>query len=121
MVRSATARAYPVTEREFTAQVLQLAHIYGWLVAHFRPARRVDGSWRTPLQGDGAGFPDLVLVRGPWGERPARVIFAELKAEDGRIGRLQTRWLGALEAVAGVETYVWKPSQLAHEILEVLT
>jgi VRR-NUC domain len=103
------------TEREFTAQVMTIAHLYGWTVAHFRPARRADGSWMTPLQGDGAGFPDLVLVRGE------RCLFAELKAEGGRLAPLQQRWLEALRAVPGLEVVVWKPSQLAGEILAALT
>lgn len=102
------------TEREFTAQCLALAHLYGWLTMHERPARRLDGTWRTPAQGDGAGWPDLVLCR------PPRLIFAELKAEHGKIAPLQQRWLDALRAVPGCEVYVWRPAQLADEINQVL-
>lgn len=101
------------TERELTAQVLTLAHLQNWLVVHFRPALRADGSWRTPLQGDGAGFPDLVLVRG------GRLIFAELKAQHGRLAPLQRRWIEALTETR-MEIYVWKPSDWP-QIVEVLT
>ena len=84
------------TEREFTSQAAQLAHTYGWLVMHMRPARRLDGSWRTPAQFDGAGYPDLTLTRGPWHDQPARCVFMELKTDRGRVEPLQRRWLDAL-------------------------
>jgi hypothetical protein len=51
---------------------------YGWRAAHFRPARTAKG-WRTPVAADGAGFPDLVLVRR------TRIVAAELKS--GRVTR----------------------------------
>jgi len=89
------------SEREFTDQVIQLARLYGWIASHFRPARTEKG-WRTPTQADGNGFPDLVLVRG-------RVIYAELKAEDGHTRPEQERWIAAFEE-AGQEVYVWRPS-----------
>lgn len=44
------------TEIQWQAQVIELAHILGWTVAHFRPALTKHG-WRTPVQADGAGFP----------------------------------------------------------------
>lgn len=43
-------------ERQWQAQVIELARILGWRVAHFRPALTKHG-WRTPVQADGAGFP----------------------------------------------------------------
>lgn len=89
------------TEAEFQAQVVELAHVYGWRVAHFRSARTQHG-WRTPVAADGAGFPDLVLVRD-------RIIFAEVKAERGRLSLDQRLWLAALGG-AGAEIYVWRPS-----------
>lgn len=102
-------RLPPTTEREFTAQVIELAHMYGWLVAHFRPARMADGSWRTPLQGDGKGFPDLVLVK------PGRLIFAELKTDDGVVEPMQKRWLDTLRTTE-VDVHVWRPHQLRVEV-----
>lgn len=50
-----------------------------------------------------SGFPDLVLVRRP------RVIFAELKAERGRLLDAQRDWLAALRDCS-VESYLWRPS-----------
>jgi len=93
-----------VTEADFLAQVIDLARLLGYRVAHFRPAFTARG-WRTPVQGDGAGFPDLVLVgRG-------RVIVAELKRELGSVTPDQSSWLAAF-AAAGVEAHVWRPRDL---------
>jgi hypothetical protein len=69
--------------------------------------------WRTPVQGDGKGFPDLVLAR------PPRVIFAELKTAKGKLGPEQENWLAALTACPGVEVYVWRPDQL-DDIAQIL-
>src|SRR5690606_4527127 len=62
-----------VTESAFQRQVLALAKMLGWRTAHFRPAMNQRGDWRTPVAGDGKGWPDLVLVKGE------RVLFRELK------------------------------------------
>jgi hypothetical protein len=56
-------RVPPITEAAFLRQVLDLAKLRGWRTAHFRPAQTSRG-WRTAVQGDGAGFPDLVGRRG---------------------------------------------------------
>lgn len=53
------------------------------------------------------GFPDLVLVSP---ERK-RVIFAELKTEQGKVSEHQQAWIEALRQ-AGAEVYVWRPSQI---------
>jgi hypothetical protein len=88
-----------VTERELTDAVLELARLLGWRCAHFRPARTARG-WRTAVQGDGAGFPDLVLVRGE------RILYRELKTERGKLRPEQEAWLSALRA-AGADAGVW--------------
>ncbi len=51
--------------------------------------------------------------------RPPRLVFAELKAERGRTTPHQERWLALLGACPGVESHLWRPSDLAH-IAEVL-
>jgi hypothetical protein len=96
------------SEADWTAYVIDLAHRYGWLVAHFRPARTATG-WRTPVQADGAGFPDLVLVN-PW---QRQLVFAELKARNGHPSRAQLNWLANLADVENVGVYVWRPDQAA--------
>ncbi len=91
----------PLTEAEFTAQVLELARLAGWRSAHFRPARTAAG-WRTAVQGDGRGFPDLVLLRG------AAIVAVELKVGRGKLRPEQAAWLAAF-AEAGAAAFVWRP------------
>jgi hypothetical protein len=92
-----------ITEKEFMGQVLDLARMFGWRVAHFRPALTSRG-WRTPVQADGAGFPDLLMARG------SRLVAAELKREKGSATTPdQDAWLAAL-AAAGCEAFLWRPS-----------
>lgn len=94
------------TEPEFQSAVIDYAQLMGWRVAHFRAARTERG-WRTPVAADGAGFPDLVLVRG------GRLIFAELKARRGALRSGQLEWIEALGEVARsagrVSMYIWRP------------
>lgn len=94
-----------VRGRAWEEQLLELAALLGWRRAHFRPLQTKDGRWRTPVSGDGAGFPDLVLVRGE------RLIVAEAKAGRASTTPEQRAWLDALDAVPGVEAYVWRPEQ----------
>ena len=94
-----------LTERQFQRQVMDAARALGWLRAHFRPAPSAQG-WRTPVEGDGAGFPDLVLVR------PPRVLFVELKSDTGKLTDAQRVWLNQL-SLCGQEFYVWRPSDWA--------
>lgn len=103
-----------ISEATFTAQVIDLAQMYGYLVAHFRPALTAKG-WRTAVSGDGKGFPDIVALR----LSDARLLVAELKAEGGRCTNEQTEWLNRMRN-AGVETHVWRPSQM-EEIVRVLS
>lgn len=90
-----------MTEAQWQEQVIAFARLRAWLVAHFRPAQTSQG-WRTPVTADGAGFPDLVLVR-------ERVVVVELKSETGRVSVEQRRWAIALK-LAHAEHYLWRPS-----------
>lgn len=96
------------------AGVIDLAHALGYRVAHFRPAMTRHG-WRTPVSADGAGFPDLVLVRA----RDGRLVAAELKAERGTLTPAQQEWLIALGR-AGIPTYTWRPADYPDAITAVL-
>jgi hypothetical protein len=91
----------PLREERFLDMVLALARLRSWRVAHFRPARTLRG-WRTAVQGDGRGFPDAVLLRGP------RMVVAELKVGKGKPTAEQLLWLAAFR-LAGAESYCWKP------------
>ena len=90
-------------EKEFQRAVIEYAKMMGWRVHHTLPAITQSGRWITPVQGD-MGFPDLVLCR------PPRLVLAELKRAGGKVSPQQREWLSALQACAGVECYVWYPS-----------
>lgn len=93
-----------LTEAEFTRMVLKLARLRGWRTAHFRPAMRKDGSYRTAVQGDGVGFPDLLLVRGNV------MLAAELKVGKNRTTPEQDEWLEAFDLVRGCYAMQWRPT-----------
>ena len=86
-----------LTETDFTTMVVNLAHLYGWKVCHFRPAKTARG-YRTALQGD-KGLPDIIAARN------GRKVFAELKVGKNKPTPDQEDWLHHL----GSDTYVWYP------------
>lgn len=99
-------------EAELQEAVIDTAHTFGWLVAHFRPARTEKG-WRTPVAADGKGFPDLVLVRD-------RILFVELKSEKGRLSPDQALWQEWLTEGDG-DHRVWRPRHwLSGKIIDEL-
>jgi VRR-NUC domain-containing protein len=92
-----------VTERDFQSAVLAAARLFSWRVAHFRAAQTRHG-WRTPVEADGKGFPDLILVHPRHG-----LIVRELKANgSSKLTREQADWITCFEA-AGVDAGVWRP------------
>lgn len=122
-VNEMTLAEYEVTvrltwsETELQTDVIRRAHGHGWLIAHFRPVKqqRRDGSVRhlTPVQADGAGFPDLVMVRG------ARMVVVELKAKT-KLRPEQEVWIAAFSGVRCAETYIWDTKTRVDEIEGVL-
>lgn len=101
-----------ITEAEFQDQVIQLAKLHGWLVAHFRCVRvqRKSGAvfYETPVQADGKGWPDLILIRG------RRMIVAELKrSEKEKPTPDQEKWLAAFLGLEAPQTMVviWTPEK----------
>lgn len=110
-----------MSEAELQQAVIACAQTYGWTVAHFRPARVVRGGreiYETPVDADGKGFPDLVMVRASVTLSPdqSRVIFVELKSEQGKLHPAQRGWGDLLERVmlddpVGTVLYdVWRPA-----------
>jgi len=99
-------------EAAFQRAVLAFANLHGWRTAHFRPGLNRRGQWQTAVQGDGAGFPDLVLVR-------ERVVWAELKSDRGKVSAEQQEWINAL-CRAGQEVYVWRPTPGDWEEIEMV-
>ncbi len=92
-----------MTESQLQTAIIDVAKLLGWRVMHQRPARRLDGSWRTAVEGH-EGFPDLVLLR------PPRLIFAELKSKKGALTQDQAIWLNSFRACGpSIETHEWRP------------
>ncbi len=100
-----TRMARRVTESDFQQTIIDAAHALGWVVAHFRPARVIKNgmeTWRTAVAADGAGFPDLILVK------PPRLLVVEVKSETGKLSKDQEDWL-RLFAKCGIEWHLWYP------------
>ena len=85
-----------VTEASWQSTVIDLAELTGWFVYHNPDSRRSQ-----------AGFPDLVLIRAP------RVMFLELKRENGWVSPVQREVLAELEGCPGVDVHVARPSDWA--------
>lgn len=82
-----------LTEKEWAAQVVELAKTLGWRRYHTHRSERSE-----------AGWPDEALVR-------ERLILLELKTETGKLSGPQKSWLAALR-MAGVEVYVARPRHM---------
>ena len=113
-----TRQLVTISEKDFQNQIIDAAHLLGYRVAHFRPAMNRRGQWMTAVAADGAGFPDMVLVRPePDG---GRLIFMEVKGAKGIISEAQQAWLSALEFTSA-EVYVWRVGKITiEEIVEIL-
>ncbi len=90
-----------LTEKQFEAQIKDLAKLYGWKYYH---------TWRSIHSP--AGFPDCVMVRD------AGLIFAELKVGKNQPSIEQYIWLESL-ARAGQDVFLWYPEDF-DEIVEIL-
>ena len=91
------------TERQFQQQVIDMARMLGWEVYH--PWLSVHSM---------PGWPDLALVK------PPRLVLAELKSERGKATEAQQKWLALLGECAGVEVFLWRPSDLRGAVLAAL-
>ena len=99
-------RVPTITETEWQAQLLDLAHALGWRHLHVRRSIGKGNKWQTTT--NVIGWPDLLL----WSPRqPGRHIAAELKTATGVLKPEQEQVLADL-AAAGFETYVWRPADL---------
>lgn len=103
-----------MNENDFQSRVCDYLDLRKWAWLHLRPARTAKG-WRTPVSGPlGAGWPDLICVRGD------RLVAIELKSPSGRPTREQTAVLGLLSQVRHVETHLGRPADW-DRIVEVLS
>lgn len=94
-----------MSEKQLQSAVIELLHVFGFKVGHFRPAlMKIGGAlvYRTPVAADGAGFFDL------FASKPCRAMVIELKSQKGKLAAAQTEWQDAVEGA--LEHYVWRPS-----------
>ena len=105
-----------MSEAELTKAVIELAQLLGWRVSHFRAAQNAKGDWRTPVAGDGKGWPDLFMVK-PDSELIPYAI--ELKVGRNKPSPEQWLWLEWLEE-AGCYTAVWTEKDWASGEIERL-
>lgn len=84
--------AEAMSERDLQDAIVELAQRLGWLVYHTHNSRH-----------SASGFPDLTMAQ------PGRLIFAELKREDGHPTGEQIDWFNTL-STAGARCYIWRPS-----------
>ena len=88
-------------ERDFQRQVIEVARSFGWTDFHVLRSKGMRG-----------GFPDLFLIR------PPNIVWAELKAENGKLSDAQKDMYEMLkESLQNI--YVWYPDDMP-EIIEVL-
>lgn len=90
-----------MVEKELQKAVVEMAHRFGWTVAHFSKgvAGKGERVWMTPAAYDGKGFPDLIMVR-------ERLMIRELKVGKNPLSLEQRMWIDLL-TVAGVDVEVW--------------
>jgi hypothetical protein len=93
MTNATSAPVQRITEKAWQQTVIDAAKALKYRVYHTFDSRK-----------SAPGFPDLCLIRGE------RLIFAELKAEKGKLSEAQVDWLNDLGLVETVEVYIWRPS-----------
>lgn len=92
-------------EADLQSEIIEHLQTLGYLTAHFRPAKTEQG-WRTPVEGDGEGFPDVIAIHPLKG----KCVVLELKSETGRLKEKQLEWLRGFMNVQGVTVMVVRPS-----------
>lgn len=90
-----------ITEKQWQAQVVYLARLFGYRIYHPWLSIRSERGW-----------PDLAIFR------PGRFLLAELKSDTGKLTDAQLRMIADLTA-AGVEVYVWRPRDI-DRVMEIL-
>lgn len=91
-----------ITEKQWEAQVKELAKLFGWKYSH---------TWRSIHSP--AGYPDCTMTRD------GRLVIAELKTETGQPTPEQYFWLVELSKVPCAEVFLWRPSDF-DEVVECL-
>lgn len=98
-----SAVPYPnVSEASFQRAVIAYARSSNYLVAHHHDSRRQIRPGVFVGDTDAAGLPDLIIAGH------GVLIFAELKAEKGRLSPAQERWRNVLQAVESLHPVMWR-------------
>lgn len=106
------AKAEAIREEDFARTVTDLANAMGYYHMH---VRRTVGRGRRWVTGTSVkGWPDYAF----WGH--GRFFLAELKSESGKLSADQERVIWSLRQ-AGINVYVWRPSDFDSEVLPVFT
>lgn len=95
-----------MTENDLLLRVADLARTIGWRVKHDRHALSARG-YRTPVQFDGAGWPDLFMTH-PSGDSLAREL--KLWARRKHLAAAQAEWLQALQR-CGIDAGFTEPER----------
>jgi hypothetical protein len=90
-----------VTEAELRSKVVEMAHQNGWLVFSLPIAKT-----RRPVK-DAVGYPDLTLAKD------YRVLWLELKQEDGVMRPAQLTWLRNLPWCHVIRPSDWYSGRVA--------
>jgi hypothetical protein len=90
-----------MSEVTLQARVLAAARVLGWHAYHTHDSRRSQ-----------PGFPDLVLVH----EGQERVLWRELKRQQGRVRPEQAAWIRILTG-AGEDAAIWRPVDLLNDTI----
>jgi hypothetical protein len=98
--------------KDLQKAAIDVAHMKGYIAAHFTSVTDSRGFSRTPVAADGKGWPDLFLVG-------RKAVAVEVKGTGDSLREDQVKWLAALEA-AGIETLVLTPKAWRDGELEML-
>ena len=102
IAKLAAADLRAIREYDYQVAITKYLESDGWAVQYFRKSavEGKDGRWRGL---GGAGWPDVIAVKGP------RMLALEVKSEAGRPTPEQRVWIAALNGVPGIEAMVVKP------------
>lgn len=103
-----------MSETLWQATVVDLAIMLGWTCLHHNDSRREvvnqsTGERKLVGDRDAAGLPDWLFLR-------ERIVFAELKREQGKTTPQQDAVIAAIRR-AGGEAWVWRPSDWPEVVL----
>lgn len=91
-----------ISEDDYQRWMIQLLKDNGWQVHHDRPARKANGEWYTPVEGDN-GYPDITASRNGY------TMWLEVKSQHGKPTEAQNKWIDAIfYNVAVIRPSDWK-------------